>query len=393
MTVPHRLASLGTILIAGPEQRPMVGRAAAVYVARMHVTFKPLKDQVIVITGASSGIGLATAHAACEVGAKLVLVSRNDEALSSIVQQINASGGTAVHVPADVGRREDVERIAEVAVEQFGGFDTWVNNAGVSIYGHIQDVSEEDNQRLFATNFWGVVHGSMVAVKHLKLRGGALINIGSVASDRVIPLQGMYSASKHAVKAFTDALRMELEAENAPISVTLIKPAAIDTPYPHHARNYLPQEPKHPQPVYRPQEVAYAILYAATHARRDIFIGSGAKAMSAMGHIAPGVMDRAAPLFIKQQMRAEPPRNPQGALHQAGEGGRVRGDQPGYVMKTSLYTRAALHPAVTGAFLAAAVGVTAAALVQAKRQKARPATARRRRQEEPAEAQSLAPMM
>lgn len=358
----------------------------------MEFSFKPLAQQVIVITGVSSGIGLATARAAIAAGAKVVLASRNEAALYSIVQQFNAGGGTAVHVAADVGRRADVEKIAEVAIEQFGGFDTWVNNAGVSIYGRVEDVTDEDNERLFATNFWGVVYGSQVAVKHLKLRGGAVINVGSVASDRTLPLQGMYSASKHAVKAFTDALRMELETENAPISVTLIKPAAIDTPYPQHARNYLRQEPKHPPPVYRPEEVAHAILHAATHAHRDIFVGSGAKALSAIGRLAPSLVDRATPMLMEQQRRAEPPRHPEGALHQPGEGGHVRGDQPGYVMKTSVYTRAALHPAITGTVLAAGVGLAAAALLQSRRRRAPAPTGRRRRPEEPAEVQSLAPM-
>lgn len=357
----------------------------------MNFAFKSLDQQIIVITGASSGIGLATARAAAAQGAKLVLAARNDQALAAIVREITNRGGTAVHVGGDVGNRGDLERVAQVAIEHFGGFDTWVNNAGVSIYGRVQDVSDEDNRRLFDTNFWGVVYGSQIAVKHLKQRGGALINLGSEGSDHVIALQGMYSASKHAVKAFTDALRVELESEHAPISVTLIKPAAIDTPYPHHARNYLDTEPKHPQPVYAPEEVAYAILYAATHAKRDIFVGGGAKAMSSMGRMAPALMDKTAPIMAKQQRRDEAPRHPEGALHQAGEGGHVRGDQPGLVMKRSLYTRASLNPGITGAIFAAAVAITAASLFQANRQRSRVRRGRSRR-EEPAEAQSLAPM-
>src|SRR5213076_34618 len=110
---------------------------------------------------------------------------------------------------------------------RFGGFDTWVNNAGVSVYGRIEQVPIEDLRKIFETNFWGVVYGSRIAMEQMKNTGGggALINIGSTLSDRAIPLQGMYSASKHAVKGFTDALRIELESESAPVSVTLIKPA------------------------------------------------------------------------------------------------------------------------------------------------------------------------
>jgi short-subunit dehydrogenase len=332
----------------------------------MHASFKPLSEQVIVITGASSGIGLATARAAADRGARVVLASRNEHALHALEAEINAThSGVAISVVADVGRREDVERIADAALDQFGGFDTWVNNAGVSIYGRLEEVSDEDHQRLFQTNFWGVVYGSLVALKHLKLRGGALINIGSVLSDTAIPLQGMYSAAKHAVKGFTDALRIELEAENAPVSVTLIKPGAIDTPYPQHARNYMRQEPKHAPPVYAPAEVARAILYAATHHKREIFVGGSAKAMSTLSHVAPGTMDRVGSMMIRQQQRNEPARDPAGALHEAGVDGRVRGDHPGYVMRRSLYTRSSLSPAFTGVALAAA-GVAVVAMVRSR---------------------------
>ena len=331
----------------------------------MQLSFKPLHKQIIVITGASSGIGLATARAAVAHGARVVLASRNEDALDTIELEMNAraGNGTAIRVIADVARREDVERIAQETQDAFGGFDTWVNNAGVSIYGRLEEVSDEDHQRLFQTNFWGTVYGSLIAVQHLKRRGGALINVGSVLSDTAIPLQGMYSASKHAVKGFTEALRMELEAEGAPVSVTLIKPGAIDTPYPQHARNYMQQEPKHVPPVYAPQEVARAILYAATHQKREIFVGGSAKAMSAMARFVPErVMG---PVMMSQQRRNEPPRDPAGNLHEAGVDGRMRGDHPGYVMRRSLYTRSSLNPALTSAALAAA-GVAVAAMMQSR---------------------------
>lgn len=330
----------------------------------MRLTFKPLSEQVIVITGASSGIGLATARAAAEQGARLVLASRNDAVLSAVVAEIEAAGGQAIHVVADVGNRADIHRIAQRARERFGGFDTWVNNAGHSIYGRLEEVSDEDHRRLFETNFWGTVYGSLVAVQELKRYGGTLINVGSVASDTALPMQGMYCASKHAVKGFTDALRMELEHERAPVSVTLIKPTGIDTPFPQHARNYMAQEPKLPAPVYRPEEVAYAILYAATHAKRDIFVGGGSKLMSVMGRMAPGAMSKyASRTMPDQQRRPEPPRNPEGTLYRAGMDGRVRGDHPGYVMKRSFYTRSSVHPAISGALLAAA-GVAVVALAR-----------------------------
>ena len=333
----------------------------------MNFKFKPLNEQVIVITGASSGIGLATARAAAKQGARLVLVSRNDDALAETVREIQLNGGDAIHIVADVGRREELQQAAVSALARFGAIDTWVNNAGVAIFGKIEDVSDEDHQRLFQTNFWGTVYGSLVALPYLKRQGGALINVGSVVSDQAVPLQGMYSASKHAVKGFTDALRMELADEGAPISVTLIKPAAIDTPYPQHARNYLPQEPKLPAPVYAAEEVAHAILFAATHAKRDIYVGGGGRGMSVMNRIAPQLMDQVGTrMLMKQQTRNEPPRDPAGALYQPGKGGRVKGDHPGYVMRHSFYTRSSLHPALSAALVVGAGALTIALMTNRK---------------------------
>jgi short-subunit dehydrogenase len=224
----------------------------------MTVRLKPLEEQVIVITGASSGIGLATARMAAERGARLVLVARNEKAVRDIAKDCSRRGGRAVAVPADVGRREDLARVAKVAVETFGGFDTWVNNAGAALYGAMKEIPIEDQRRQFEVNYWGVVNGSLIAAEHLRKRGGgAVINTGSILSDRTMIYQTQYSATKHAVKAFTDGLRMELEAEGAPISVTLIKPSSIDTPYPEHARNYLDAPALTlPPPAYDPAVVA-----------------------------------------------------------------------------------------------------------------------------------------
>ena len=144
----------------------------------MGVKLKKLSEQVLVITGASSGIGLVTAREAARRGAKLVLVARAEDALRQLAEEINSAGGEAIHVVADVGREEDVRRAAEEALARFGRIDTWVNNAGVSIYGRILETPFEDMRRLYETNFWGVVYGSQTAARHLRGRGGAIINVG-----------------------------------------------------------------------------------------------------------------------------------------------------------------------------------------------------------------------
>jgi short-subunit dehydrogenase len=166
----------------------------------MAVALKELNEQVMVITGASSGIGLVTSRMAAKRGTRLVLSSRSEEELGELTEEIRTDGGQAIAVRADVGEQEDVRRLAQAAQEQFGEFDTWVNNAGVSIYGKLSEVSIEDMRRVFETNFWGLVYGSLEAARQLKERGGAIVNIGSTLSDRAIPMQGIYSASKHAVK-------------------------------------------------------------------------------------------------------------------------------------------------------------------------------------------------
>jgi NAD(P)-dependent dehydrogenase (short-subunit alcohol dehydrogenase family) len=297
----------------------------------MAVQLKPLDQQVIVITGASSGIGLAAAKAALARGAKVVLAARSVDTLDDVVHDLNARGGSAggeaIYVPCDVGRREEVERVADEAIKRFGRIDTWVNNAGVSIYGKLEEVGEEDFRKLFDTNFWGVVHGSLIALKHLRAVGGALINLGSEVSESVVPLQGMYSASKHAVKGFTDALRVEVEeVDKLPISITLIQPTATDTPFPQNARNYMDKEPKLPDPQDKPEDVAEAILDAAVTPTRSKKVGALSKVNTFVAKVAPGLGDKIAAKQVDRQQYDERPRDPDGSLYKPSEtGGQVHG--------------------------------------------------------------------
>jgi NAD(P)-dependent dehydrogenase (short-subunit alcohol dehydrogenase family) len=323
----------------------------------MGIKMKRLEDQVMVITGGTSGIGLATAKRAAKRGARVVLCSRNEPELRETVSAIEGAGGKARFVVADVANQDDVERLATKAVEEFGTIDTWVNNAGVSFYGNLTEVAIEDMRRLFEVNFWGTVYGARAAVPRLRGTGGALINIGSIVSDRAVPLQGAYSASKHAVKGFTDALRMELEEEGAPISVTLIKPSAIDTPYFQHAKNYMATEPKPPAPVYAPEVVANAILRAAEHPVRDITIGGGGRLISALGSALPRLtdfyMERA--MFDSQRSDVPAGERADNLYVHSPEEGEERGGYRGHVMQSSAYTRVALSPGK--ALLAAGLGL------------------------------------
>jgi len=320
----------------------------------MNYNLKPLREQVLVITGASSGIGLVTARMAAERGVRgLVLAARNEDALKQLCDELNRQGTDAIHVVTDVGREDQVHRIAHTAIERFGGFDTWVNDAGLSVYGRIMDTPIEDMHRLIDTDFWGVVYGSRAAVHHMSPRGGALINIGSVVSDRALPLQGIYSAAKHAVKGFTNALRMELEEAGTPISVTLIKPTGVNTPFPDHAQNYMDRSPTLPPPVYAPEAVADAILHCAETPERELYIGSAAKVMGSSEQYMPRLTDKfmESTMFEGQKADRPPMSNRRSNLYQPGQGLQERGSYDGHTMESSYYTKAAMNPMITGAVL------------------------------------------
>ncbi len=330
-------------------------------IRRTTPALKPVKDQSIVITGASSGIGLETARRAADRGARVFLIARNEEALKEVCGEIAAAGGEADYYAADMGVEEQAESAANAAIALMGGFDTWVNCAGVSIYQNLEDVSDADHRRLFDTVYFGVVHGSQVAVRHLKTKsdGGALINIGSVLSDMSAPVQGAYSAAKHAVKGYTNALRMELM--DAPVSVTLIKPSSIDTPFASHAKNTLERAARVPPPVYKPEAVANAILAAASHRHREITVGLGGAVMSAAANLTPRLADRvyAATMRNLMQSRSEAAGS-EDSLHQPSTDGRTRG-QHRSVVPASPYTQ--FQTSKTGRIVAAVGGVALTALM------------------------------
>lgn len=334
----------------------------------MKVQLKRVRDQVIVITGATSGIGLATARQAAKRGASVVLNARAEEDLRTVAAEISEIGGQVAYAAGDVADESVVRQLAAAAIREFGRIDTWVNNAGVSIYGLLEEVSIADARRLFDTNYWGMVQGSLVALEHLKSAGGALINVGSELSETVIPLQGHYTASKHALKGFTETLRIELETEQAPVSVTLVEPSAIDTPYPEHAKNYMDVEPTHQPPVYAPEIVANAILHCASHQHRTVRVGAGAKAFTLIEKVAPAFGDRVKYATTLAGSRTSEPARDENTLFEARPGDpRVRGRYRGRVMKQSWSTAATLRP-IPAILAAATIGVGLAYAVRSFRE-------------------------
>jgi NAD(P)-dependent dehydrogenase (short-subunit alcohol dehydrogenase family) len=345
----------------------------------MELRLKRVAEQVIVITGASSGIGLVTAKMAARRGASVVLAARNGRDLARAVDAIRAEGGRATYVVCDVADRAQVEEVAERAVAEFGRIDTWINNAAVSMYGRLQDVPVEDMRRQFDVNYWGTVYGSLIAVPHLKNQGGALINVASALADRAIPLQGNYCAAKHAMKAFTDSLRMELEEESAPVSVTLVKPGSIDTPFFQKARVYIDREPQPVPPVYAPELCARVILECAERPVRDVLVSGMAKIISLAGTVAPRLTDYYMERTTTESQMTDVPVAPgrrDNLYEPVEDDGGERGRYAGRVSEHSLYTHAALHRRET-LLAASALGLALATGWRASRSTAPPVDNRR----------------
>ena len=326
---------------------------------------KPLSEQRIVITGASSGIGLATARRAAKAGARVVLAARNALALDEATVEIRNKGGEAVPIDIDVSEDGAAEQIASRAIEAFGGFDTWVNDAAVTILSPFEKLSIEEHRRVFDVGYFGMVQGSMTALAHLKERGGAIINVGSVLSHRAVQLQVPYSAMKAALLGFTDALRMEIEMAGYPVSLTLVKPSATDTPYIEHARNKLgkPSAPPPPPSVlYDPELSAKALCFAAEHPRRALTVGGAGLMMTALAPLQP----RASDLFLQHLLNEEgqtgdepPAPGTYDNLFEPRADGRAESNQEREPRRQSLYLEAQMHPLATAAVVAGAAGVAA----------------------------------
>jgi NAD(P)-dependent dehydrogenase (short-subunit alcohol dehydrogenase family) len=253
---------------------------------------KPINQQVVAVVGASSGIGRETALEFARRGAKVVVSARSEPGLNSLVDEIRADGGEATAIVADVSVFEQVKAIADKAVEVYGRLDTWVHCPAIVVFATFENTTPEEFQRVVDVSLMGQVYGAMVALPHLKREGrGALIHISSVLGRRSVPLQSSYCAAKHGMEGFLEALRVELQHEKVPISVTSVKPAAINTPFYNKCRTKIGVKPVGLPPLYKPSLVADAILYAAEHPTRDMMVGDAARMIDLLQRLSPSLVD------------------------------------------------------------------------------------------------------
>ncbi len=254
---------------------------------------KPLNEQVVVLTGASSGIGRETAVELGRRGATVVLAARNEESLRDVAREVEAAGGKALVVPTDVADKAQVDRLARTAVEHFGRIDTWVNDVGVSQYATVEDSTPEEIEQVIQTDLLGVIYGCKAALPVMKRQNqGTIVNVSSVLGRISVPLQSAYCAAKHGVIGFADSLRMELKREGSRVEVVTVMPGSTNTPFFDHARAKLGGKAPMPiPPVYDPSAVAQAIAHVCECPHRDVVVGLAGKLFILMDRIHPALID------------------------------------------------------------------------------------------------------
>lgn len=319
---------------------------------------KSLQNAVVTITGASSGIGHATALAFARRGCRLVLAARGQAALSRVAGEVVAAGGEALPVVTDVSRWEDVERLAAQAVAAFGRIDVWINNASVAVWSAAESMEPEEIRRVVEVDLVGTMYGSRAAVPHLRATGGTLINVASALADRTVPLLSTYSAAKAGVSAFSESLRMELKMSGAGVDVVVIRPSAVDTPFYSWGRSHMGVRPHPLAVIYPPEAVARAIVSAAEHPQRDIYVGLLGKMLSLAQRLSPIAVDWYMLLGRRElnQQISDVPDAGQSNLFRSPEESRIHGDWVDEERRGSPYTAAVeQHPNVRRGLIAIAV--------------------------------------
>lgn len=323
---------------------------------------KPIKDQVVVVVGATSGIGRRTAIRFAEQGARVVVSGRSEEELESLVAEIRRGGGQAIAVPADVTDFDQVKDLARRAADAYGTIDTWVHLAAVSMWARFDETTPEEFRQIIEVNLIGQAYGAMAALPYLKREGrGSLIEVSSVEARRALPLQSAYAASKKGMVGFLDALRMELGYDGWPISVTNIMPSSINTPLFDKAKTRLGVKPQPNQPVYEPEVVANAILYAAEHPVRELVVGGGGKGLGLLQRLSPAKAERAMRIYGYQMQYSDQPKSdhaPNNLFHHLPGYDQVMGAFTAEAKPVSLYNIVEQRPWLKYALIGGLLGAS-----------------------------------
>lgn len=323
---------------------------------------KPINQQVVAVVGASSGIGRDTALKFARRGAKVVVAARSESGLSSLVREIQSFGGEAIAVVADVSDFNQVKAIADKTVVQYGRLDTWVHVAATGVIAPFEKITPEEFQRVINVTLMGQVYGAMVALPYLKQEGrGALIHVSSMEGRRSLPLQSPYCAAKHGLEGFLEALRVELQHEGLPISVTSILPAVINTPFYNNMRTKLGVKPTGIPPYYQPDLVSDAILYTAENPTRDFIVGDVGRMLDLLQRFSPELVDSLLALIGFEGQRTNEPKSevgPDNLFAPVPEHDRVEGDF-GNLTIPSISDWVEMNPAIKWGALAAGMGIAA----------------------------------
>jgi NAD(P)-dependent dehydrogenase (short-subunit alcohol dehydrogenase family) len=289
-----------------------------------------MPQEVVVITGASAGVGRAVAHAFAKEGAQIGLIARGEEGLEECKNEVEALGGKALMLPLDVADHEAVSQAAETVEKRFGPIDIWVNNAMVSVFSPVKEMTPEEFKRVTEVTYLGTVHGTMAALASmLPRKQGRILQIGSALAYRSIPLQSAYCAAKHAVLGFTSSLRTELLHDGSEVSVTILELPAVNTPQFRWVRSRLPRKPQPVPPIFQPELIADAVVWAARTERRELVIAWPAFKAIWANKLIPGLADRyLAETNYDAQQTNEPddPNRPDNLFHPVPELASTHGD-------------------------------------------------------------------
>jgi NAD(P)-dependent dehydrogenase (short-subunit alcohol dehydrogenase family) len=248
--------------------------------------------EVVVVTGASAGVGRATARAFAEEGARVALLARGSDGLEGARREVEAAGGQALVVPTDVADPDQVEAAALAVEEKLGPIDIWVNNAMTSVFARFWEIEPDEYRRATEVTYLGVVHGTRSALRRMMPRDrGTIVQVGSALAYRGIPLQTAYCGAKHAIKGFTESLRCELLHEGSKVHLTMVQMPALNTPQFSIVRNKLPRHPQPVPPIYQPEVAAEAIVFAAHSKRREVWVGRSTPIVIAGNRVAPSLGD------------------------------------------------------------------------------------------------------